>query len=113
LECDTLLEHSRSRKYSVVSKYPTSLFEISIVTPEKENYCSNLKVIRLGTRAAYVRSIDLLDVYQGAPLPEGKKSVSVRIVFGADDKTLSGEEISDLQEKLMQHIEHSSYGIRR
>lgn len=113
LELDTLLEHSRSRKFTPVSKYPTSLFEISIVAPLKEHFCSILKVIRLGTRASFVKSIDLLDVYSGQPLPPDKKSVSVRIAFGSDEKTLSGEEISELQEKLMENVERNNYGIRR
>jgi phenylalanyl-tRNA synthetase beta chain len=113
LECDTLLELKTSRKYAPTSKFPTSLFEISVVAPVKDHYSAILKLLTDGVPKDQLRVIDLLDVYQGKPLPEDKKSVSVRVVFGAQDRTLTGEELTKLQDNLMAHIEKNSYAIRR
>ncbi len=113
LECDTLLELSNSRKFRPISKFPYSLFEISVVAPARTPYTKLVKLVEEGVPSEFLKGIDLLDVYQGKPLPEDRKSVSIRITFGAADRTLSSSELTKLQEDLMSHIEKSSYALRR
>jgi phenylalanyl-tRNA synthetase beta chain len=42
----------------------------------------------------------LFDVYQKAPIPEGKKGISYRIRYRADDRTLTDEEVNLYHEKV-------------
>ncbi len=38
-------------------------------------------------------SVDLFDIYRGRPLPEDQRSLAFRLVFAADDRTLTEDEI--------------------
>ncbi|MHB9133586.1 MAG: phenylalanine--tRNA ligase subunit beta [Armatimonadota bacterium] len=40
-----------------------------------------------------MESVELFDVYRGASIPEGMRSLAYRLVFRADDRTLSDEEV--------------------
>ena len=51
-----------------------------------------------------VTAMDLFDLYQGPQLPEGKKSMAFRITYQDPEKTLTDEEVNDLQEKLLEEL---------
>ena len=40
-----------------------------------------------------LREVLFVDEYKGKQIPEGKKSITLRLVIGASDKTLTGAEI--------------------
>jgi phenylalanyl-tRNA synthetase beta chain len=113
LELDTLLELSTRRSYEPASKFPTSLFEMSIVCPTRTPFSSLEKVLAENSPLELLRSLEVLAVYEGKPLTEGHKSVSVRLEFGTNDRTLPPEEITTIQEALMKGVEKSGYALRR
>jgi phenylalanyl-tRNA synthetase beta subunit len=49
--------------------------------------------------------------YEGAPLPEGKKSVSFRVVAGADH-TLSSGEITEMRNRIIEGLATLGYELR-
>ena len=40
-----------------------------------------------------LRDVRFVDEYKGKQIPEGKKSITLRLVIGSDEKTLTGAEI--------------------
>lgn len=113
IELDTLLELSQRRSYKVTSRFPSSLFEVSIVCPERTEYRELERVLRSGAPRELIRELELLTVYQGKPLAVGQKSVSIRMHLGAEDRTLPGDELSAIQEQVMHQIESSGFTLRR
>ncbi len=59
-----------------------------------------------------IKNISVITVYEGSPVPEGSKSVSFEIVLGADDKTLSSQEIEKLQNGIMDAVKKKGFSIR-
>ena len=49
----------------------------------------------------FIDEVSLFDVYQGAPIPKGKKGISYRIRFQAGDRTLTDEEVNRYHEKII------------
>ena len=41
---------------------------------------------------------EIIDIFTGKNVPEGQKSVTIRLVFGSDKRTLEEEEIIHSQE---------------
>jgi phenylalanyl-tRNA synthetase beta chain len=60
-----------------------------------------------------LKSITLFDIYKGPPLPEGKKNLAYSLEFSSMDKTLKGEEIDKLIEKIEKEINTKIGGMLR
>ena len=60
----------------------------------------------------HAETVEYVTEYEGAPLPEGKKSVSFRIVASAPDRALSSEEINALRTRIVEGLNLAGYGLR-
>ena len=50
---------------------------------------------------AIMREADIFDVYRSEAIGKGKKSVAVNMVFRADDRTLTDEDIAEKTDKIL------------
>jgi len=57
--------------------------------------------------------IRLFDVYQGAGLPEGKKSLAITVVLQPQERTLTDSEIEDFSKRLVAQVEKATGGLLR
>jgi phenylalanyl-tRNA synthetase beta chain len=55
-----------------------------------------LVVAEIRGSSELLRTVELFDVYEGPHLGEGKKSMAYHLEFGADDRTLTAEEVDGL-----------------
>ncbi|MBM4308728.1 MAG: hypothetical protein FJ123_18535, partial [Deltaproteobacteria bacterium] len=46
----------------------------------------------------------LFDVYQGDPVPKGKKSLAYRIRYQSSDRTLTDDEVNQYHEKVISRL---------
>jgi phenylalanyl-tRNA synthetase beta chain len=53
-----------------------------------------------------LKGVRLFDVYKGAPLPEGTKSLAYALTYQADDKTLKDEEVAKIRTKIIHALEN-------
>ena len=51
-----------------------------------------------------VKELRLFDVFTGDPIPEGRKSVSFRVVYQSDDRTLEDEAVNTIHRNLTQRL---------
>jgi phenylalanyl-tRNA synthetase beta chain len=59
-----------------------------------------LEVVR-GGGGRLLRRADVFDVYEGAQVGEGRRSLALRLEFRAADRTLTDEEVAGLREKIV------------
>jgi phenylalanyl-tRNA synthetase beta chain len=59
-----------------------------------------------------ILAVEYVRQYSGPPLPEGNKSVSFRVTVGADDRTLSAEEIGEIRGRLIAAMKEAGYELR-
>ena len=113
IDLELLLEADQApRLFSPLPKYPDSFFEMSVVMPRTAYYSSLKELITANVDSSILRRIEVLAVYQGPPLSAEEKSVSVKLFLGADDRTLSGEELSSIQQRLVEAVQSSSFSLR-
>jgi phenylalanyl-tRNA synthetase beta chain len=55
-------------------------------------------------RGRFVEDIVLFDLYRGAGIPEGKKSLAIRVRYRSIDKTLTDDEIQSAHDKLVRSL---------
>jgi phenylalanyl-tRNA synthetase beta chain len=96
LNVDQMLPLISDRKTSQpIPRFPSVSRDITlIVDREMEAQGILNRVMQVGDEL--IESLHLFDVFQGKPIPEGKKSISFRIVYRAADRTLEDEEVNRL-----------------
>jgi phenylalanyl-tRNA synthetase beta subunit len=57
-------------------------------------------------------SVEYVREYQGERVPEGKKSVTFRVVAGAANHTLSSSEITELRDRIIAGFSGLGYDLR-
>lgn len=83
------------KKYRKPSKYPTVERDISLLVGSATTNDAIVSTIR-ETGRPLLRSVELFDIYAGKGIPEGKKSMSYRLTFGSDDRTLEEKDIETI-----------------
>ena len=86
---------SRTNKFTHLESFPTVDFDISLLfdlSVRWEDIVHSLKN-KIKETGSYIKSVSFVDEYRGKQVPEGKKSLTMRLTIGADDKTLNSEEI--------------------
>lgn len=97
--------------YTPVRKYPTSAFDLSVICAAREHAATlELEIRRYAGELA--EAVEYVREYQGAPLEDGKKSVSFRVVAGAADHTLTSDEITSVREKIIEGLSALGYELR-
>ena len=108
LDLDSLVPFkSRTNRFEHISEFPENTFDISFLISCEAKW-SDIKDEILGKRAEgdLLRDVLFVDEYKGRQIPEGKKSVTVRLVIGSSEKTLTGEEIENVANAVMRKISH-------
>ena len=103
----SLLKSARKNKTktSVISKYPSSERDLSLVLERKVTFEDILRVTAK-TDKKLIQETTLFDVYENAEqLGEGKKAYAVKFLFQDASKTLSDKEIDKVMNSLIKNFE--------
>ena len=100
------------RKYTGIAKFPAVNRDISMVMP-KEILVGQVEEVIEKKGGAYLESYALFDLYEGAQIKEGYKSVAYSIVFRAKDKTLEDAEVAEAMERILKELEGMGIELRK
>ena len=92
------------RKYEGIAKYPAVSRDISMVVP-KEILVGQIEEVIEKNGGAHLESYHLFDLYEGAQIKAGFKSVAYSITFRAKDKTLEEADISAAMKNILGALE--------
>ena len=95
---------SEEREYKPISRYPAAVRDLAILVPKKVKVEEVLNIIETAGGSLLVDT-DLFDIYEGEELPEDKKNLAFRLVYQAEDRTLSAKEIDEIQNKIIKELE--------
>lgn len=84
----------RARRFAPVPRFPSSTIDLSLVAPEALRAEALFRAIR-EQGGPHLADVELFAIYRGAPIPEGRRSLSFRLTFQAPDRTLSDAEVKD------------------
>ena len=112
LDLDILFKsRKKERTFTDLQKFPPVPFELSVIA-DSTVYAGELMSIIRESEKGHITSIEVMSIYQGSPIPEGKKSVSIKMVFTAKDRTLSPQEIETMQNKVITSLEKKGFALR-
>lgn len=90
-------------KYTGIAKYPAVTRDISMVM-KKEILAGQVEEIIRKNGGAYLEHYELFDVYEGAQILAGHKSMTYSVSFRALDKTLEDAEINAAMNKILKGL---------
>ncbi len=99
------------RKYEGIAKYPAVSRDISMIMPKSLQVGDVEEVIRR-KGGSLLESYQLFDIYEGAQIQMGYKSVAYSIVFRAKDHTLEEKEVSEIMDKILGALETMDIELR-
>lgn len=107
-----LSEKSRtSSDYRIPSIYPDSTFELTLVLDEKTSTLDPVRIVR-SLNIKEIMELRYLTVYRGAPLEDGKKAVSYRMICGKPDGTISGDEFQKILDTVVESLKKGGFPLR-
>ncbi len=93
----------RAQRFEELARYPGVAQDLSIVVDQDVPAARIMEIIQT---FPLVRRVTLFDVFTGGHLPQGKKSLTYSLVYQSPDRTLTGEEASQIHRQIVERLEH-------
>ena len=101
INLDEVISESKVKpKYEEVTKYPEITRDIAMLVDVKDEYQNIYNVIE-SVNSRLITNVELFDLYAGAELLAGKKSLALTITYSDKQKTLTDEEVTAVHEKVL------------
>lgn len=100
------------RKYTGVARFPAVSRDISMVVP-KDILAGQIEQLIEQRGGKILESYELFDIYEGAQIKEGFKSVAYSITFRAKDRTLEESDITAVMKKILNGLEQMGIELRQ
>jgi phenylalanyl-tRNA synthetase beta chain len=105
LDLDTLLDAMSARHpVGALPTTPPVLQDIALVVNE-ETLAAAVESVIVKAGGGLLKGISLFDVYRGDPIPAGHKSLAYNLVYQADDRTLTDDEVAKVHQKIVKAAE--------
>ncbi|MCU0281362.1 MAG: phenylalanine--tRNA ligase subunit beta [Acidimicrobiia bacterium] len=102
-DLDALLAPAPVRGFAVPSPYPPVVFDLAFDLAEEVPAAALLAAVRDGAGARLER-VEVFDVFRGAPLAAGRKSLAVRLTFRDPQRTLTDEDLVPVRERITEGV---------
>jgi len=104
LDLDALLALRATPHYDVIHRQPAVYQDIAVIAPVTVTAEQAHDVLR-SSAGPQLESVILFDVYTGAPIPEGQRSLAFRMQFRAADRTLTDADVNKIREKIARRLQ--------
>ena len=113
LDLDSLFEASSTTKtYKPLPKFPAVTRDIALLCDDSILVAEIEETIRKAG-GNLVEKVQLFDIYKGAQIPEGKKSIAYAIAYRDEKKTLEDKDIAKVHDKILKALEHKLGAVLR
>ncbi|MBI5265943.1 MAG: hypothetical protein HY851_01810, partial [candidate division Zixibacteria bacterium] len=87
-------------QFAPLPVYPAAPRDLALVVDETVTVGQIVAEVQMSA-GQLAESVNIFDLYKGKPIPEGRKSVGITIVYRSAERSLSGEEIEQAQKTVV------------
>jgi phenylalanyl-tRNA synthetase beta chain len=99
-----LASREEPARYTPLPRFPSVVRDVSLVADRRADYGRMRRaVLSLGMEEC--RDVSLVDVYEGKEMPEGKRSLTLRVEYRSDERTLRDEEADEMHARVVAALE--------
>jgi phenylalanyl-tRNA synthetase beta chain len=93
----------QKRTVAAPSRFPDSTRDIAMLAPDDLPAEKIIDCVR-GVKAQEIEQVEIFDLYRGTGIPEGFRSIAVRIRYRSYERTLTDDEIGALHGKVVENL---------
>ncbi|CCX42304.1 phenylalanine--tRNA ligase beta subunit [Clostridium sp. CAG:1024] len=113
LSMSTLLKESTgTKKFSPLPRYPVVQRDLAVVVDRDVENAALTELILRADTPVIIENVNLFDVYSGAGVLLGKKSMAYTFTLRAEDHTLCDEEIRSAMDAIIRSLELGGAPLR-
>lgn len=94
----------RGSGYRPLPRFPAVMQDMAVIVSE-DVAAARIDEVMQRAGGGLVAAIRLFDIYQGDPIPAGKKSLAYSITYQASDRTLTGDEAAKIHARIEKELE--------
>ena len=94
---------SRTNRYTPIPEFPTNNYDLSFLVDSMVKW-DDIYAAVMSKKTENLQETLFVDEYKGKQIAEGKKSVTIRLVIGSDEKTLTGSDIDAVANSVMKKL---------
>ncbi len=103
---------SFDHKYEGIAKFPAATRDISMVVP-KSVLAGDIEKVFENKGGRLLEKYDLFDIYEGAQIKDGYKSIAYSLSFRAKDRNLEEADITGAMNKIVKALEDLGAELRK
>jgi phenylalanyl-tRNA synthetase beta chain len=98
-----LASEQRPTQYTPLPRYPSVVRDVTLLISRHVNFAEVVQAVESKKVADYASAM-LVGVYEGENIPESKRSVTLRIEYRSDERTLRDEEVEERHRGLIDSL---------
>lgn len=104
LDVEKLIHHAGEfAQFKPLSRYPVVIRDSALLLDETIQAAEVMAIIQT-SKMKSLEDVTLFDLYTGKGIPQGKKSLAIRVRYRDQEKTLTEEEVSKFHDKLIRSL---------
>ena len=89
--------------FKEISKYPTSSKDLALVV-DKDIFAKDVEMEIKKAGGKIFQAVEVFDVYEGINIGINKKSLAFSVTFGAENRTLTDEEVNTAMQNIVDRV---------
>ena len=98
---------SRTNKFKHIAEYPMVDYDLSLLFDVSVKWEAILNTIKKNVNNNLIHGIHFVDEYTGTQIPKNKKSITIRLLIGSFEKTLTSNEIKNCADTIIEQLKLS------
>ena len=108
---EALLVPASESIYRPLPKFPGVTRDVSIIANRTVVY-DEIREAILNEGYELLRDVAFVDVYEGKGMAEDQRSITIRLQYGSDDRTLTENEVEEIHNKIVSKLE-DTFGVKQ
>ncbi len=100
LNFDRLVNYvSEEKRAKPIPRFPATTRDMALILSNTVEAQAVLDFIE-GMEQALLEGVEIFDIYAGSPIPEGRKSIGLRITYRSPERSLTDDEVNSIHETM-------------